>query len=236
MLNPALFDGSRVPPAVAELNLELERKAAGTPLACDGNPAEAKAARARLFVYEPRRKDIEVPGVEGAPPVGLALFSPPEGVKPRGAYLHFHGGGWMVGSAFGQNDARLQRYADKHSMVVVSVEYRLTADGATWPLPVDDGVAAARWLIGAGREKLGTPSLLIGGESSGAHLCLCTLLWLRGELPPGTFRCANLVYGFYDLLGTPSRLAFDRRLVFHRAELEWFAQQLVIIITRRRTN
>ena len=48
---------------------------------------------------------------------------------------------------------------------------------------------------------------------------MCTLLRLRDEhpsLPPPDqlFRCANLVYGWYDLGGTPSMRAFDRRLVF----------------------
>ena len=40
------------------------------------------------------------------------------------------------------------------------------------------------------------------------------------------YRALNLVYGFYDLSLTPSARAFDRRLVFNGAELEWFARQL----------
>ena len=54
--------------------------------------------------------------------------------------------------------------------------------------------------------------------------------------PDAAFRCANLVYGMYDLAGTPSMLHFDRRLVFHRDELAWFAQNLVPDEARRRSR
>ena len=40
------------------------------------------------------------------------------------------------------------------------------------------------------------------------------------------YRALNLVYGFYDLEGTPSNRRFDRRLVFNGRELAWFAKQL----------
>ena len=54
------------------------------------------------------------------------------------------------------------------------------------------------------------------------------LLRLRDEhpsLPPPDelFRCANLVYGWYDLGGTPSMRAFDRRLVFCSKERRMLA-------------
>ena len=38
------------------------------------------------------------------------------------------------------------------------------------------------------------------------------------------YAALNLVYGFYDLVGTQSRLAFGRRLVFCNSELDWFAR------------
>ena len=130
-LDPTLFDGSRIPAAVRALNVEIEAAAAGSPLLSTYEPAAARAARAALFVHEPRRADLEVANPlagEGRPPVGLAVFTPPPGVAARDAYLHFHGGGWVIGSAFGQNDARLQAYADAHAMAVVSVDYRLAPE------------------------------------------------------------------------------------------------------------
>ena len=38
------------------------------------------------------------------------------------------------------------------------------------------------------------------------------------------YAALNLVYGFYDLVGTASRLEFGRRLVFCNSELDWFAR------------
>ena len=38
------------------------------------------------------------------------------------------------------------------------------------------------------------------------------------------YAALNLVYGFYDLVGTQSRLEFGRRLVFCNSELDWFAR------------
>ena len=38
------------------------------------------------------------------------------------------------------------------------------------------------------------------------------------------YAALNLVYGYYDLVGTASRLEFGRRLVFCNSELDWFAR------------
>jgi acetyl esterase len=44
-----------------------------------------------------------------------------------GVYLHFHGGGWVVGSA-AQNDERLEGIARNAGVAVVSVDYRLAPE------------------------------------------------------------------------------------------------------------
>lgn len=237
-VSPAVFTAAAVPPDVAALNRKLEAAASGTPLVSSTTPQAARVKRAAQFKHEPRRIDESIPGLsEGAPPVGISIFKPRAGAV-RASYLHFHGGGFILGSAYGQSDTRLQRMADELQLAVVSVEYRLAPE-AQWPLPVDDCVAAALWLAEHGRERLGTPVHTIGGESAGAHLALCTLLRLRDEhrstVPPPDeiFRCANLVYGWYDLGGTPSMRAFDRRLVFCSEELAWMASQLVPDAARR---
>ncbi len=203
-----------VPEAIAALNAKIEAEAAGTPLLSSSTPQALRAKRAESFTHEPRRVD------ESADGVPVSVFVPAHGATPRAAYLHFHGGGFILGSAFGQNDPRLQRMADELRIAVVSVEYGLSPE-ATWPAPLDDSVTAARWLAAHGPSRLGTDVFLIGGESAGAHLCLSTLIALReearrrdaaggggGSAPPPlpAFVAANLVYGWYDLAG-PSRLS-----------------------------
>lgn len=237
-VSPAVFKAAAVPADILELNQKVEAAANGTPLASSSTPQELRVKRAAQFKHEPRRIDESIPGLgQGTPPVGISIFKPRAGAV-RASYLHFHGGGFIVGSAYGQSDVRLQRMADDLQLAVVSVEYRLAPE-AQWPLPVDDCVAAALWLAQHGRDRLGTQVHLIGGESAGAHLAICTLLRLRDEYlstvpaPDEFFRCANLVYGWYDLGGTPSMRAFDRRLVFCSEELAWMASQLVPDAARR---
>ena len=141
-----------------------------------------------------------------------------------------------MGSAFGQNDARLQKLADDLHVVVASVDHGLSPEHQ-YPVPVEDCLAAALWLAGDdGAQCTGTRAMLAGGESAGAHLLLSVFLRLRalaatpGQAhlsPSSLFRCVNLVYGWYDLGGTPSMLRFSRRLVMNNEELHWYAEQYV---------
>ncbi|MEU9303283.1 alpha/beta hydrolase [Streptomyces sp. NPDC048269] len=141
-----------------------------------------------------------------------------DGVKVRafvpdrvdGVYLHFHGGGWMFGSADGQ-DERLWRLAEQARLAVVSVDYRLAPEHP-FPAGPDDCEAAALWLVDQAAAEFGTGRLLIGGESAGAHLSVVTLLRLRDRHGiTGAFRAAHLLFGPYDLSMTPSQRSFGSR-------------------------
>jgi acetyl esterase/lipase len=127
-----------------------------------------------------------------------------------GVYLHIHGGGWVFGSADGQ-DERLWRLAEQARLAVVSVDYRLAPEHP-FPAGPDDCEAAARWLVKHAAAEFDTERLLIGGESAGAHLSVVTLLRLRDRHGiTGAFRAAHLLFGPYDLSMTPSQRAFGPR-------------------------
>jgi acetyl esterase/lipase len=118
-------------------------------------------------------------------------------------YLQAHGGGFVVGSAEA-NDGRNVRAAQECGIAVVSVEYRMAPEHP-FPAFVDDFHAVARWLLDESDATFGTRRLLIGGESAGATLAVQTLLRLRDEgADVARFAGANLVYGSYDMSGTPS--------------------------------
>jgi acetyl esterase/lipase len=124
-----------------------------------------------------------------------------------GVYLHIHGGGWVFGSADGQ-DQRLWALAEQARLAVVSVEYRLAPEHP-FPAGPDDCEAAARWLVDHAAAEFGTERLLIGGESAGAHLSVVTLLRLRDRHGiTGAFRAAHLLFDPYDLSMTPSQRSF----------------------------
>lgn len=164
-------------------------------------------------------QELDIEARAGALRVRVARPS----TAPRGAYLHLHGGGWMLGAADLQ-DPDLVALAEATGLVAVSVEYRLAPEHP-YPAGADDCEDAARWLLAHGARVLDVPPVFaIGGESAGAHLAVLTLLRLRddGDLAR-RFSAANLVYGAYDLSLTPSQRAWgDRNLVLSRPLIEYF--------------
>jgi len=121
----------------------------------------------------------------------------------RAIYLHFHGGAMMLGSPL-MNDVSNAGISSRFGLAVVSVDYRLAPEHPH-PAGSDDCLAVARWLVEQGETELGTARIVIGGESAGGYYAALTLLRVRDELDAiDRFLGANLVFGAYDLSGTPS--------------------------------
>ena len=167
------------------------------------DPVErTEAQRQYLIQFEPEPSPMAVeatiPGPAGGIPV--RLFVPDE---PRAMFLHIHGGGWIMGRPQ-MSDLTNEHLAKRHGLAVLSVDYRLAPEHP-YPAGPDDCEAAAAWMLEHGPERWGTDKMFIGGESAGGHLAAVTLLRVRDRLGaidrvPG----ANLVFGWYDLRGTPS--------------------------------
>ena len=102
------------------------------------------------------------------------------------------------------NDLANEHLARTHGLAVVSVDYRLAPEHP-YPAGPDDCEAAARWLLEKGPSEFGASRMFIGGESAGGHLSLVTGLRVRDRLRAGDRLLGlNLVFGVYDLNGTPS--------------------------------
>ncbi len=104
------------------------------------------------------------------------------GIAPERTVVHFHGGGYCVGSARMARAwaAHLSARADCH---VVLPEYRL-APAHPYPAALDD----ARWVLAALLADLAASALVVSGDSAGGGLALAALLSLRDageELPAG---------------------------------------------------
>jgi acetyl esterase len=177
---------------------------------------------APVFLDEARW--VDVPSRGGG--LRVRVIAPPEG-EAKGVYLHIHGGGWTIGAP-DLHDADLSRLARETSLVVVSPEYRLAPEHP-YPAAPDDCEDVALWLRGGGAAELGAPAALsIGGESAGAHLAVVTILRLRDRHgAPDAFRVANLVYGAYDLNGTPSRWLLADAAVLTDAGMTWFTDNFL---------
>lgn len=142
--------------------------------------------------------------------------------QPDAVYLHIHGGGFAIGVA-AMNDISNAELGSACNLAVVSVDYRLAPE-YPYPAGPDDCEAVANWLVESSRKEFGTDKLLIGGESAGASLAATTLIRVRNHIGAAdSFLGANLVYGVYDMTGTPSaRNADDKSLVLSRSDMEAF--------------
>jgi acetyl esterase len=154
---------------------------------------------AALEVASPQGTDQEIAGVP------CRVFRP-EG-PARAVYLHFHGGAMMLGSPL-MNDVGNADLAARFGLAVVSVDYRLAPEHP-FPAGSDDCLAVARWLVDHAESEFGARDLVIGGESAGGYFAALTLLRVRDELGAiERFVGANLVFGVYDLGGTPATHGF----------------------------
>ena len=169
-------------------------------------------------VFSDKARNIEIEG-KGGHKIPLRIIAPE---KPRGVYLHIHGGGWVLG-AFDQQDLMLERIVKNTGLACVSVEYRLAPEHP-YPAGPDDCEAAAVWLVKNAKAEFGTDALTIGGESAGGHLSAVTLLRMRDRHGYTGFKGANLVFGAFDMGMMPSQRAFGNdRLVLRTLDIEKFA-------------
>lgn len=170
---------------------------------------------------DPRATTLDIPGPRG--PIPLRVIAPSE---VRGVYLHFHGGGWMLGAA-DAHDPMLAAFADQAKVAVVSVDYRLAPE-FPYPAGPDDCETAALWLEREAVSRFGTAALSIGGESAGAHLALVTMLRLRDRHGRQPFRAAALTAGCYDLALTPSVRRWGAlKLVLNTRDIRNFVRTFV---------
>jgi acetyl esterase len=201
----------------------------------EGGPATAERAEQARAEFGGEGSVFQFPSAQAPPelrmvsgPAGdvpVRIFRPAKG-EVRGAMLHIHGGGWVIGSAE-MNDSGNEKRANELGLVVASVDYRLAPEHP-YPAGPDDCEAAALWLV-ENAESLGVDpeKIVIGGESAGGHLSAVTVVRMH-QRHGFDFAGANLVYGLYDISGVPSHAAFDHRNVILNSEsIDWFTRCFV---------
>ena len=108
-----------------------------------------------------------------------AEWSVADGADQGKVILYVHGGGYVMGSAGSHRDmtGRLSQAAGAR---VLSLNYRLAPEHP-FPAPVDDAVAAYRWLLGQGIQA---SNIAIAGDSAGGGLALAALIAIRDAGEP----------------------------------------------------
>lgn len=125
-----------------------------------------------------------VPGPQGAPDVRVLVYQPTTRSTSLPALLWIHGGGYVIGTADG-DDLGVKSMVATLGCVAVSVDYRLAPE-TPHPGPVEDCYAALKWLHSEAKELgVDTTRIAIGGASAGGGLTagLALLTRDRGEVP-----------------------------------------------------
>ncbi len=111
------------------------------------------------------------------------------------ALLYLHGGGFVLG--FTPLHFQMVAYvAQKMDVRVLMVDYRVAPDHP-FPTPLDDCVAAYRWLL---KQGFSAQNIVIAGDSAGGNLTLTTLMKLRdnGDPLPAAAACLSPVADMTD--------------------------------------
>lgn len=131
-----------------------------------------------------RVTEMSMPGPANAPNVRVLIYQPENrrGLLP--AFLHMHGGGYVVGMPE-RDDARNRLLVRDCGCVVVSIDYRLAPE-TPFPGGVEDCYAVLEWLYrNAEKHGVDPRRIAIGGESAGGGMAAALALLARDrkEIP-----------------------------------------------------
>jgi monoterpene epsilon-lactone hydrolase len=120
---------------------------------------------------------------------GVSSLELSAGGEPGAAVLYFHGGGYMLGSAYGYRPlvGALVAAAGVGALVP---DFRLAPEHP-FPAALEDALSAYRWLL----EQRGGGGIVLAGDSAGAGLACSLLLTLRAQELPQAAGAAFLCPG-----------------------------------------
>jgi acetyl esterase len=156
--------------------------------------------------------------------IRIRLYDP--GVPaPAPAIVFLHGGGFVT-CDIDVYDGVARQLAKRSGMRVVSVDYGLAPEHP-FPVPLDDCIAAIRWVAAHGADWGIDPArIAVAGDSAGANLALASTIALRdaGRSPA---RGAALMYGCYapDLNTVSEQVYGGGPYLISRAEMDWYWNQ-----------
>jgi acetyl esterase len=184
---------------------------------------EMYRTRVKLFTGDKTQvgaiMDERIEGPGG--PLALRIYTPEGGAGPWPILVYLHGGGWTLGD-LDSHDELCRRLCLTSECIVVAVDYRLAPENP-FPAPLDDCVAAVRWVAEHGAEFDGDVSrLAIGGDSAGGNLSAGASLHFRDHGGP-SIALQVLIYPalrvFFDLLSSHENATGK---LISRADVIWF--------------
>ena len=112
--------------------------------------------------------------------VQVRIYTPLNLAPGRPIFVFAHGGGWAMGD-LNADDGNCRVISKAAGCVVVSVDYRLSPQ-FQYPIPLDDCVTVANWVIANGASLGGNGNKIItAGVSAGGNLAIAIALRLIDE-------------------------------------------------------
>jgi acetyl esterase/lipase len=147
---------------------------------------EDRASYENMLASMPMADDIDTERV-GAGGVPAEWIRAP-GAQSDRVMLYFHGGGYVVGS-MRTHRTMLSHISRASGFAVLGLDYRLAPE-TPFPAPVEDALAAYRWLLHRGIEP---GNIVLGGDSAGGGLVVSALVAIRyaGEPMPAAGVCIS---------------------------------------------
>lgn len=177
-----------------------------------------------------RVEDHRIPVSDGATIAARVLV--PEGT-PRGVFIYYHGGGWVIGGDVDEFDTLGRKLAARTGCAVVLVDYRLAPEHR-YPVAVDDSYAALEWVAGHVTEIAGADvPIIVGGDSAGGNLAAIIAQRSRDRGGP-PIALQALVYPVTDAdLDNASYTNEANQLLLSRESMVWFWNHYLPDVGRR---
>ncbi|NUS44556.1 MAG: alpha/beta hydrolase fold domain-containing protein [Mycobacteriaceae bacterium] len=157
--------------AGGELSARMDRLWNPVEETFDGDLAPMRSAFELMHAQCPMPEGVSLEPVNSGGVPGIRLV--PAG-DAHTTVLYLHGGGFMLGSAYGYRGMAGAVAHSAHARVLVP-EYRLAPEHP-FPAALDDGFTAYRWLLNSGTEP---EQLALVGDSTGGMLALSVLARAR---------------------------------------------------------
>ena len=148
------------------------------------------------FLGDPELKPV-IKVIDGpGGPLDICWYDPAPGSTGRGALLHIHGGGMVIGSARSMQHGPAAM-AKALGIPIASVDYRLAPEHP-FPAPQEDCLAALCWLAAeSGALGVDPARIAVIGESAGGGLAAAVALMARDTGGP-PLAAQLLIYPMLD--------------------------------------
>ena len=169
-------------------------------------------------------ENFKIPGPAGE--IAARAYTPiAAGGAAMPALVYFHGGGFVVGD-LNTHDGLCRLFTHEGGFRVIAIEYRLAPEHK-WPAPLDDAMAALRWIFdNASALGVDAGRVAVGGDSAGALLTASLTHLMKEKGAAIAFQL--LLFPATDLAGHfASMEKFSVGYFIDKHTIEWNNDQLV---------